>query len=374
MIHNLPILHGWMWKKTTCGLKNLGNTCFLASLIQCLQHIPAWINFILLHHAQNCTQLKKDCIICILARLAAKCHSSTSPIAPCKLVSSLSRIGKHLTFGRQEDAHDFFLCLITKMQESLTSVFKNVDIHTEMTTAVGQIFGGYFSETIMCNYCRKPVDSYEPYYCVSLDIAENINSCIELLVTPNTLNREKWYNCKECQTKRNATKCLAFHKLPNVLALHLKRYEYQDGRLSKNLGHVGFEDHLDLKPYVSLSSNEVDCKYELSSVLVHHGYSMTSGHYTAYVSVPSESTNGRSWFCMNDNFVTSVKWSDVRKSEAYMLFYTRSMEETKMGMENLNDEGISIVSDPEKILATWSEEYDKEFTTSFSDLSQRQTR
>ncbi len=75
-----------------------------------------------------------------------------------------------------------------------------------------------------------------------------------------------------------ADKVMRLYKLPQVLLIHLKRFNHKNTRF-KNL--IGVEK-IDLK--VKLEEFEVigGIKYELIGVVNHFG-SMSFGHYTAYV-------------------------------------------------------------------------------------------
>ena len=59
-------------------------------------------------------------------------------------------------------------------------------------------------------------------------------------------------------------------------------------------------------------------QYDLTGVVVHHGGSIHSGHYVAFVKAP----NGQ-WHEMNDSDVRLVNPQHVLKQQAYILFYTK---------------------------------------------------
>ncbi len=46
--------------------------------------------------------------------------------------------------------------------------------------------------------------------------------------TSETLSVESKYYCEECCSKQEATKRLRVKKLPQILALHLKRFKYME--------------------------------------------------------------------------------------------------------------------------------------------------
>ena len=73
-----------------------------------------------------------------------------------------------------------------------------------------------------------------------------------------------------------------------VLVLHVKRFAFgsYSGKVSK---HIGFEQYLEVP--VSKDSKEnmgggkKHEKYALTGIIVHHGSSVNSGHYVAFIKV-----------------------------------------------------------------------------------------
>jgi hypothetical protein len=121
------------------------------------------------------------------------------------------------------------------------------------------------------------------------------------------------FECKRCQKRVDA----ALHRKcgvpPPLLLLHLLRFSQES---IKKTDHVAFEQLLDLSFILSAPHEKV---YSLSSVVVHVGDTMESGHYYAYVLVGSGT-----WYKMDDNRVSVVTWDEVRKDNAYMLVYAEA--------------------------------------------------
>jgi ubiquitin C-terminal hydrolase len=112
----------------------------------------------------------------------------------------------------------------------------------------------------------------------------------------------------------------------------LKRFEWTPtSRGAKINTDVKFQlEKLDLAPFCK-ESEEVDTCYKLMSVVMHHGISLQSGHYTCY----AYNTESDAWIHFNDSRVTIAEEEDVTESEAYMLFYQRSYEvSTKLMFED----------------------------------------
>jgi ubiquitin carboxyl-terminal hydrolase 36/42 len=73
---------------------------------------------------------------------------------------------------------------------------------------------------------------------------------------------------------------MSLHKLPFILVIHLKRFSYHSsmGKINKS---IKFEEKIELLP----KDSPKKVNYYLYALLIHHGSSVHSGHYVAYVKV-----------------------------------------------------------------------------------------
>lgn len=88
---------------------------------------------------------------------------------------------------------------------------------------------------------------------------------------------DKW-KCPKCKTFQKAKKKIDIWKLPSILIVHLKRFEFTDRKSGKIRDLVDFPLlNLDLSPYVSKMRKDQPV-YDLFAVMNHEGF-MGGGHY-----------------------------------------------------------------------------------------------
>ena len=324
-IHPYTLCTAWITKRIANGIENAGSTCFIASTIQCLQHVPAWKNYLLEQHPSMCIEASGKCVVCKLKRLSEACFTGNSAASPREISLNIASIGPDMRPFRQEDAHEFLTSLFDKIQKNLIHGMGKLDSATEMTTALGKVFGGYLKNQTVCLSCYETSNNYEEFLNISLDInkASSIEEALSSFVAPETMDYSEWYSCEKCSKKRQAEKRCFIDALPNCLIVHLKRYSYFPTPKKIN-DHVKFDERIDLNKFVSHELRNQDCTYLLSSIIVHQGISLNSGHYSSYVSDPSDKSSTRQWHRMNDSIVGKTSWDAVASQNAYMLYYVKT--------------------------------------------------
>ncbi|KAK2521991.1 hypothetical protein Q9966_012945 [Columba livia] len=246
-------------QRAGAGLHNLGNTCFLNSVLQCLTYTPPLANHLLSgEHSRACGQ-KGFCIMCRMeVHVQQVLHSSASAIEPWAVVDFL---------------------------------------------------------TVTCWSCQAVSDSYEAFLDVPLDIkaAASVTAALEDFVKPEHLDGENCFKCSKCDKVTAASKRFTVHRAPKVLTVCLKRFEAFTGdKISKV---VEYPQYLDLRPYMSQAAGE-PLLYSLYAVLVHGGGSCRAGHYFCYI----KASDGL-WYRMDDKSVDLCDSDTVLRQQAYLLFY-----------------------------------------------------
>jgi ubiquitin carboxyl-terminal hydrolase 4/11 len=161
-----------------------------------------------------------------------------------------------------------------------------------------------------------------------------LNQCFRSFSKPERLDeRNKWY-CSTCKEDVRALKTIKLWRLPNILVIHLKRFEFRHGfRRDKLDTFVDFPlENMDMDPHTanrndasygkSFIHNGVPAQYDLFAVVNHYGR-MGFGHYTAFARQWDEAGMSDLWLLFDDSSVREATASEVKSQAAYMLFYRR---------------------------------------------------
>jgi len=311
-----------------CGLRNLGNSCYLNSVLQCLAYLPPLGQRCTSHlHASACPRRREghiDCVACIVENRLSRClHGRPgSPEAPVRLWKHLHLVSRELRRGSQEDAHEALRLLIDAMNRDSIRALKGWGYRLppkekEPATPVSQLFGGEVQscvECLSCGHCSRTVD---PVMDLSLDVSgsTDLESALKRFAAVDTLDGDNKYRCDGCQRLVNARKQMTLLRPPLCLVVHLKRFDALGAKLGVR---VAFGESLrvpaDAAPGCSAASRE----YELRGLVVHHGSSRTHGHYCAMVR-----DGAGAWYEMDDACVSRATRAAALSQPAYLLFYCR---------------------------------------------------
>ncbi|KAG5681428.1 hypothetical protein PVAND_010865 [Polypedilum vanderplanki] len=323
------------------GLKNLGNSCYMNSIIQCLSHTMSLTQFLLENNYEkqiNRSNQTKGHIVKTLAAVIKMLWSGECKYISSKFLKSVVGEQDNLFGGMdQQDSHEFLVMLIDWLQSDLQSISMSSNLENlpasekawvEYTKAkesfILRLFYGQIKSTVKCMRCSEESATFDTFSNLSLELPMynvdryDITECFNLYFHGERISG---WNCPKCKEPRDAIKKLDISKLPPVLIIHLKRF-YGDGySFRKKQAYVDFP-LTDLNMYQYLSPTEKhhksnNIRYNLYAVSNHYG-TMESGHYTAFC----RNAKQKRWYKFDDQYVSPLDKSDVVSSAAYILFYT----------------------------------------------------
>lgn len=323
------------------GLRNLGATCYLNSVLQ---------QFRMLHHFRDSITRLPDLhpgVTAEVVKLLLKLQFSAKPYVQTKGLCSVYKNwdGEAINPREQMDVEEFLGGVLTKMTEELKPMGQ--------AEAVQRIFEITSVNTIHgLAPCSHQSDREETHFTLPIEVKNkrSVRESLDTLVQKEMMEGDSAYSCDQCQRKVSAEKHQRFRLLPEVLVFALRRFEYsvELGRRKKINDYFDFEDELDMSPYlytsemVSIQSMRKSALhlYHLKGIIIHIGEA-DAGHYVALAR-----SNGR-WVEFNDTQVRVVDDTERREmsvgqqegplaqTSAYLLIYQRGNESEKDTMQTI---------------------------------------
>ena len=171
-----------------------------------------------------------------------------------------------------------------------------------------------------------------------------LDQCLDNFTRPERLDEDnKWY-CTKCKYHVRAEKTMKLWRLPNVLVIHFKRFEFRNAMRREKLDSlVEYPlEGLNMNKYCASSSfaghaengevnanqetfvvNDIPATYDLFGCVNHYGR-MGFGHYNAYARRWNEYHMEDDWRLFDDSSVRDgITETDVVSNSGYLLFYRR---------------------------------------------------
>nr|XP_023027251.1 ubiquitin carboxyl-terminal hydrolase 35 isoform X2 [Leptinotarsa decemlineata] len=299
------------------GLTNLGNTCYMNSVLQALFMTKTFRNEVLL-----CNNDISQLFIKLQELFALLQFSNRAALSPNDILDLARPPG--FIAGQQHDSSEFLGFLLDTLHEQennfikMTSASEDEGAAAVTPTVVQQSFGGKTLTVSRCGECGTQSERIDNFRDLQLsfpnrDENQTVQTLLEYYLQPEKLTDDNKYHCEQCSRLTDSERITRIMEPPTRLTLTLKHFHYDPAshQRTKLLQTVALDEHLTLD----------NCRYELYAVVVHCGSSLDSGHY---YTLAKDKSN---WFKFNDYSVTKAApecLSRLKPPETpYILFYSR---------------------------------------------------
>jgi len=255
---------------------NLGNTCYLNSVLQCFINDPCFKN-----------QLKNDNILGkLLDQLKVDFTINEENINhKYNLLEIINYFDNNFKKFQQHDAHEFLLHFL----DALKIMY----------------YYGKTKTSITCSNCKNKSSIYEDFSTINLNLNENCN-LIDTFIDYLKEEIINDYHCDKCNCKILATKKNYLYSLPSHLIIVLKKYSFKKKQISMNY------------PFDNLKIKETESgkifNYTLYAIIYHYGNN-DNGHYNCNIKI------NNNWYFIDDDVIELNNNVKNNNCNSYILFY-----------------------------------------------------
>ena len=234
-------------KQEYVGLSNQGATCYMNSLLQTLYMTPEFRREIYRWKYEEKLGNRETCIPLQLQILFVRLQTSQSY---CIETTALTK-----SFGwtqaesfQQHDVQEFCRVLFEAIEKSTKE--------TNSAKFIQDLYEGIYEDYVKCSSCNTESIREDKFLDLSLTIKnqheriynDSVEKALTGFVRPEYLTEANQYFCETCKSKKDAQKGLKFKKLPCILVLQLKRfdYDYHTNKRIKINDKVSFEEIMNL--------------------------------------------------------------------------------------------------------------------------------
>lgn len=318
-----------------CGIMNIGNICYMNSIIQCLANSNKLFEYITSEEFNEDirTDLPEKNLSMEFRKILIKLHTEQGAINPQIFCQQFQKymiqnpdLSLGINIGNHNDAQEFLIILLEILHISLSYTPEiNINITDQNLSNFDKLalsacntwkthFKNKYSKIVELFYGQfisevQNVDDlshcFDPYQILTLEIPKirgeiTIEKCLQKFMSNEKID--------------NIYRQFFLWSSPPILIVSLKRFDLQG---NKNNTRVIYKEILDLSKY-SKGFKREKIKYRLCGICCHSGEN-NFGHYISLC----RNKKSENWYRYDDNNVSLITKNNVipLTSLAYILFY-----------------------------------------------------
>lgn len=255
----------------TTGLTNLGNSCYMNCILQCLYGTRTLtllcIDRLDLANPNSRLGYKGELYAEYVRLLREMVGRNGKYVSPVLFRNTYIRLCKTVDGSSQQDCQEFLSFLLDGLHEELNVVGhkqplkplteREEQVQEQLSLRVASanqwkrylyfnnspittFLQGQYLSRLLCTVCNKTSTTYNTFSSLSLPIPLNTESCtledcFSLYTRPEILEGENAWLCPFCKKRQRTVKQIAITRLPNVLVVHLSRFRSLSGMGSRKL-------------------------------------------------------------------------------------------------------------------------------------------
>lgn len=230
------------------GLKNIGCICYMNSIMQQLFMITPFRKAMLEVEDRNpLNESEENNVLFQIKRIfGALMELDKQYFNPKKFCRAFKDIdGSPIDPMVQRDVDEFFNMLIDRIENLIKG--------TKEEKVMKNLFYGVFANEFICKGCPHYSEREEQFMAIPLQVKnkKSVLEGLEQFVEGEMLEGDNAYYCEKCELKRDTLKRCSIKRLPNVLFLELKRFEFNFDTMQKYKinDYCSFPMDLDMRPY-----------------------------------------------------------------------------------------------------------------------------
>ncbi|WBW73200.1 ubiquitin C-terminal hydrolase Ubp4 [Schizosaccharomyces osmophilus] len=345
------------------GLTNLGNTCYMNCVLQCLFACGELISP-MCHKSQALGAINTGNPLGSGGKMTLAFLSLVNEVfqrkgkrvvSPKRFLDAVQSLNRDFSIDDQCDAQEFLNYLLDKIHEDLNSnasrasmsplsdaqqsareklplsylnyVEWNLHIRHNLSI-VEQIFSGQLCSRIQCTVCQRTSTTFAPFTSLAIPIPDvpgfvSLHECLRRFMAYEVLEGHNAWFCPACQRRRPAKKIMNISHLSDYLIIQIQRFRNTmigwkkvDTPLQLNFR---IPSNMLIPPCFQSGMNYDQCSYDLFAFVSHYGQ-LENGHYTSCVLSENQ------WYRIDDSIVQRVDGFAALQydfSSSYILFYKK---------------------------------------------------